>query len=176
MKILQWTLAVVGTLALLAVAVGLFLPSAFEVQRSIDVKAPPAKVYDLVADPRLWAKWSAWNRRDPKMDMTFAGPPFGQGARWSWKSASEGSGSMEFTRVEPNVRIEYALAFPDFGMKSGGTFRFDPIAGGTRVTWTNAGDFGRNPLKHYLAVMMDHLVGPDFQAGLANLKAVAETP
>jgi uncharacterized protein YndB with AHSA1/START domain len=176
MKILQWTLAVVGTLALVAVGVGLFLPSAYEVKRVIEVKAPPAKVYDLVADPRLWAKWSAWSRRDPKMDVTFGGPQFGQGARWSWKSASEGSGSMEFTRVEPNARIEYALSFPDYGMKSGGHFLFEPVPAGTRVTWTNAGDFGRNPLKHYVAVTMDRMVGPDFEAGLANLKAVAESP
>jgi uncharacterized protein YndB with AHSA1/START domain len=176
MKILQWSLAVVGALALLAVAIGYFLPSAFEVKRSIDVKAPPAKVYDLVADPRRWAQWSAWNRRDPKMDLHFSGPPFGQGAKWSWKSATEGSGSMEFVRVEPNVSIEYTLAFSDYGMKSGGTWRFEPVAGGTHVTWTNAGDLGRNPLKHFLAVMMDRMVGPDFDEGLRNLKAVAESP
>ena len=174
MKILQWSLALVGTLALLAVAVGLFLPSAFEVKRTIDVSAPPAKVYDLVADPRLWAKWSAWYRRDPKMDVTFSGPPFGQGAKWAWKSKSEGSGSMEFLRVVPNARIEYALSFNDFGMKSGGQWTFEPEGAGTRVTWTNKGDVGGNPLKHYLAWMMDRMVGPDFEAGLANLKAVAE--
>ena len=44
------------------------------------------------------------------------------------------------------------------------------------MTWTNAGDVGTNPLKHYLAAAMDHLVGPDFQSGLENLKALAEKP
>ena len=175
MKILQWALAAVGVLALLAVGVGFVLPSAFEVQRAIEVEAPPAKVYDLVADPRRWAQWSAWSRRDPRMDVSYSGPPFGQGARWSWKSRSEGSGSMEFVRVEPNARIEYTLTFADFGMKSGGQWRFEPAGKGTRVTWTNAGDVGGNPLKHYLAVSMDRMVGPDFEAGLANLKTVAES-
>ena len=174
MKIIQWTLAVVGALALLIVGVGFFLPSSFEVKRSIDIAAPPAKVYDLVADPRLWGKWSAWSRRDPKMDVAFSGPPFGQGAKWSWKSKSEGVGSMEFVKVEPNRRIEYALAFPEFNMKSGGVWTFDPAGNGTRVTWTNAGDVGGNPLKHYLAVFMDRMVGPDFEQGLANLKGLAE--
>ena len=174
MKVVQWTLAVVGALALLVVAVGYFLPSAFEVKRSIDIAAPPARVYDLVADPRLWEKWSAWAKRDPKMDVAFSGPPFGQGAKWSWKSKTEGTGSMEFVRVEPNRRIEYVLAFPEYNMKSGGTWTFDAAGSGTRVTWTNAGDVGGNPLKHYLAVMMDRMVGPDFEQGLANLKGVAE--
>lgn len=176
MKILQWTLALVGTIALVAVAVGFFLPSAFEVKRSIEIQAPAARVYDLVADPRLWARWSAWTQRDPKMDVAFSGPPFGQGAKWSWKSKTEGNGAMEFTRVVPNQRIEYALSFPDYNMKSAGVWLFEPSGNGTRVTWTNAGDFGRNPLKHYLAVMMDRMVGPDFETGLANLKTVAEKP
>jgi hypothetical protein len=76
--------------------------------------------------------------------------------------------------VEPNARIDYALTFSDFGMKSTGTWSFEPSAVGTRVTWTNAGDVGGNPIKHYMAVTMDRMVGPDFEAGLANLKAVAE--
>ena len=92
------------------------------------------------------------------------------------KSKSEGAGSMEFVRVEPNKRIEYALAFPEFNMKSGGAFAIDAAPSGTKVTWTNAGDVGTNPLKHYLAWGMDRLVGPDFEQGLANLKSVAEKP
>ena len=174
MKAIQWTLAVVGALALVVVGVGFFLPSAFEVRRTIEIAAPPAKVYDLVADPRLWARWSAWSRRDPNMDVAFSGPPFGQGAKWSWKSRSEGTGSMEFVKVEPNRRIDYALSFPEYNMKSAGTWLFDPAGDGTRVTWTNAGDVGGNPLKHYLAVFMDRMVGPDFEQGLANLKGLAE--
>ena len=175
MKILQWALTAFGALALLAVAIGFFLPSGFAVKRAIEVNAPPAKVYDLVADPRLWTKWSAWSRRDPQMDIVYSGPPFGQGAKWSWKSRSEGAGTMEFVRVEPNARIEYTLMLADFGMKSTGIWTFEPAGGGTRVTWTNTGDVGGNPLKHYVAVNMDRMVGPDFEAGLANLKAVAES-
>lgn len=140
------------------------------------IAAPADRVYDLIADPRQWPQWSAWNRRDPGMDIRYAGPPFGQGARWAWKSKSEGNGHMEFTRVEPNKRIEYALFFPDFNMRSAGAFAIDTAPSGTKVTWNNAGDVGANPLKHYLAWGMDRLVGPDFEQGLANLKTVAEKP
>lgn len=176
MKILQWTLAAIGAIALVIVGVGFFLPAAFLVQRSIVINAPADRLYDYIVEPKEWTRWSVWTRRDPKMDITYSGPPFGQGARWSWRSATEGSGSMEFTRVEPNRRVEYSLVFADFGMRSTGEFRIEPGPAGTRVTWTNAGDVGTNPLKHYLAAAMDHLVGPDFQAGLQNLKALAEKP
>ena len=175
-KAIQWTLAVVGIGALLAVGAGFFLPSGFAVERSVVVDAPADRVFNLVVDPREWKRWSVWNRRDPDMEITYGGPPFGQGARWSWKSKSEGEGSMTFTRVVPNERLGYELSFPEFGMKSEGELILVPAGSGTRVTWTNTGDVGRNPLKRYLAISMDRMVGPDFEAGLANLKQLAEKP
>jgi uncharacterized protein YndB with AHSA1/START domain len=140
------------------------------------ISATPNKVYNLVVEPKQWTKWSVWTQRDPAMKITYSGPPFGMGARWSWVSKSEGTGSMEFTRVEPDRAVEYALSFPDFGMRSNGALRLEPSGNGTKITWTNSGDVGGNPLKHYLAAMMDRMVGPDFEAGLANLKKLAETP
>lgn len=174
MKIVQWALAVVGTLALAAVVIGVFLPSTFSVQRSIEIAAPAARIYDYIVEPRKWSQWSVWTRRDPNMRITYGGPPFGMGARWSWESKSEGSGAMEFTRVDPDKRVEYALFFPAFNMRSTGELAIAPANGRMRVTWTNKGDVGGNPLKHYLAATMDRLVGPDFEQGLANLKALAE--
>ena len=174
MKYVQWALAAVGAIALAALLGGLVLPSTFSVQRSIEIKAAPGRIYDLVVEPKKWKDWSVWTRRDPNMRITYSGPPFGMGAKWSWVSKSEGNGTMEFTRVEPDRAVEYALFFPDFGMKSSGAIRLEPAGNATRVTWTNAGDVGGNPFKHYLAMMMDRMVGPDFEAGLANLKALAE--
>ena len=36
------------------------------------------------------------------------------------------------------------------------------------------GDMGANPLMRWMALFMDGMVGNDFDAGLANLKALAE--
>jgi uncharacterized protein YndB with AHSA1/START domain len=176
MKIVQWVLAVVGAIALVLVLGGLFVPSKFNVERSVQINAPADRIYDYVVEPRKWKDWSVWTRRDPQMRIVYSGPPFGMGARWSWESKKEGSGSMEFTREEPNQRVEYALSFPEFNLRSTGAIAMQPSGSGTRVTWTNGGDVGGNPLKHYLAAAMDHMVGPDFEQGLANLKTLAEKP
>ena len=176
MRTLKTVLVVVVVLVVLLLAVGFFLPSGFQVARSTEIKAPAEKIYALIADPRQWQKWTVWNQRDPGMKVTFSGAPAGQGAKWAWESKSEGTGSMEFTKAEPNRMIEYALSFPEFGMRSTGTLSLQAAGPVTRVTWTNAGDVGGNPLKHYLALFMDRMVGPDFEKGLANLKALAEKP
>jgi uncharacterized protein YndB with AHSA1/START domain len=176
MKIVQWTLAVVGTIVLAFIVAGIFLPSRYTVQRSVVINASANKVYNLVVEPRQWTNWSVWSMRDPNMRVTYKGPPFGMGARWEWVSKSEGSGSMEFTRVEPDRVVEYALSFADYNLRSTGTLTLEPAGTATRITWVLSGDVGGNPLKHYLAFMMDRMVGPDFEGGLANLKALAEKP
>jgi uncharacterized protein YndB with AHSA1/START domain len=174
MKYVQWVLVVIGTVLLVVVAVGVALPSGYDVRRSIHVNAPPDRVYDLVVDTRRWKEWTVWNQRDPAMAVSYSGPPFGRGAKWSWDSKSEGRGSMEFTYVVPNERVDYRLAFPAFNMVSRGAIVLEPAGGGTDVTWIHTGDTGSNPVKHYLAAFMDRMVGRDFEQGLANLKAAAE--
>ncbi len=175
MKFIQWTLAVIGSIVLVVV-VGFMIPSTFSVQRSIEINAAPRKVYDLIVEPKRWKDWSVWTRRDPDMRITYSGPPFGMGAKWSWVSKTEGTGVMEFVRVEPDRAVEYSLSFPEYNMRSTGALRLEPSGNATRVTWTNTGDVGGNPVKHYLALMMDRMVGPDFEGGLTNLKALAEKP
>ena len=174
MKIVKNTLLALVLLVVAAIAVGVFLPSTFEVRRAVQIAAPAPRVYALVAEPRKWTAWGVWSRRDPAMEVAFAGPASGAGAKWSWKSKTEGTGVMEFIRAEPDRLVEYALTFPEFGMTSHGALLLEPVGEGTQVTWTSRGDVGPNPVKHYVAAFMDRMVGPDFEAGLANLKALAE--
>ena len=176
MRILKIVVFSVIGIALLAGIIGFLMPSKYTVSRSIAINAPAEKVYALIRSPLDWPRWTVWNQRDPAMRITYSGPPSGAGARWSWESKTEGAGSMEFTAAEPNRRIEYSLVFPEFDMRSRGALTLLPEGNGTRVTWTAAGDTGANPYMHYFAALMDRMVGPDFEGGLANLKALAEKP
>jgi carbon monoxide dehydrogenase subunit G len=110
------------------------------------------------------------------MVISYSGPASGVGSGWSWQSKSEGDGKMSFTAAEPDRRVAFDLYFADFGTRSSGTIDLAPEGAGTRVTWSINGNMGKNPLFHWLALVGDKMVGPDFEAGLANLKALAETP
>ncbi len=176
MKWLKIVLGVVLALAALLVLGGLMLSPQFTVTRSIIIQAPADKLYALVASPRQWKHWSVWNQRDPAMAIDYTGPESGAGAAWAWKSSSQGDGKMSFTAAEPGQRVAYDLYFPDFGTTSKGEFRFQPSGTGTQVTWVMNGDMGKNPLYRWFALNADSMVGKDFDAGLANLKALAEKP
>jgi len=176
MRILKRAVIFLVALVALLLVIGFFLPGSFRVVRSIDVAAPPEKVYALVADPRGWKQWSVWNQRDPQMAVVYSGPASGVGAKWEWKSKSEGDGAMTFTAAEPARRVAFDLYFPDFGTTSKGELVFVPAGNLTRVTWTMNGDMGKNPIAHWFALGADSMVGKDFESGLAGLKAAAEKP
>jgi len=105
MRFLKGLLVVLVVLVAGIVAVGFLMPSQYRVERTARISAPPERVYALLADPREWKRWSEWNRRDPAMKITYAGPPSGQGAAWAWESKSEGEGRMTFTSADPPRRI-----------------------------------------------------------------------
>jgi hypothetical protein len=55
-----------------------------------------------------------------------------------------------------------------------GDLTFTPDGNGTKVAWSINGDGGMNPIFRWFGLFMDKLVGPDFEAGLKNLKKLAE--
>lgn len=167
---------IVLALAALLLGGGMLLSPKFSVTRSVQVQASPDKLYALVANPRHWKQWSVWNQRDPAMVIEYSGPESGSGAAWAWHSKTEGDGKMSFTAADPGQRVAYDLYFPDFGTTSKGEFLFVANGSGTTVSWVMNGDMGSNPLFHWMALFADKMVGKDFEAGLAGLKALAEKP
>jgi uncharacterized protein YndB with AHSA1/START domain len=173
-KILVGLLVLVALLA----GIGLLLPNTFRIERSIVINAPAEKIYPLIAEPKSWTKWGVWSRRDPNMKMEFSGAASGAGAKWSWQSKSEGNGVMEFTAADPNRQIDYRLTLVDMGMVSRGALTLSAAGASpaTKVSWTNEGEFGGNPFMRYFGLVMDRMVGKDYDGGLANLKQLAEAP
>lgn len=166
-------MALVILLALF-VCVGFILPSEFKVERSISIDAPAEKVYAQVVDLQKWRNWGVWFKRDPDMQVSYSGPHAEVGMLSEWISESEGSGQMKILATDPNRRLVYSLYFPEFDMGSTGEIILRPKDGMTEVTWMDYGDVGANPINHYFAAMMDAMVGPDFETGLANLKVLVE--
>jgi uncharacterized protein YndB with AHSA1/START domain len=174
MKIVKRVVSILVVLAVALVAIAYALPSHYRVERSVDIDAPPSRIYPLVAETAAWKRWSAWNQRDPAMTIVYAGPASGSGAQWRWHSKTEGNGEMTFTSAEVDRRIGYKLFFPDFESTATGTITFDAASPTTtRVTWTNEGELGNNPVMRWMGLSMDRMVGNDFALGLANLKALA---
>jgi len=150
------------------------LPSTYRVARSITVKAPPERLFALVNDLHQWPRWTVWSQRDPAMKITFSGALQGKGARQAWESASQGRGEMMITASNPHQSVIYDLYFPDWDSHSIGRVELEPAGDEVRVTWSDEGALGYNPVMRYFGLFFDGMIGPDFEQGLARLKQVAE--
>ena len=169
-------IALVIIVAGLAVVIAL-QPATFRVTRTATIAAAPADVFALVNDFRNWDAWSPWAKLDPAMKTSYAGSPSGQGAVYSWVGNSDvGEGSMTIIESQPASRVNIRLEFiKPFASVADNLFEFAPAAAGTTVTWTMSGD--NNFLSKAFCLFtggMDGMIGPDFEKGLAQMKAVAE--
>lgn len=164
--------AAASGLALLLV-VGLMLPATPYVERQIQILAPPATVFALVNDFHQINKWSPWLDTDPNALYTISGPKRGVGATLTWDGHTVGQGSQVIIESESFYRIVSKLDLGSPG-QSTGTFEFLQTEKGTHVTWTFESNFGLNLVGRYFGLMLDGIVGPDYEKGLQNLKTMAE--
>ena len=170
-------LAAVGSLILLVLLVAATRSNEFRLERSTEMHAPPDKIYPLLEDFHQWIQWSPWEGLDPDMKRTHSGAPKGTGARYAWDGNKKaGAGSMEITDATSPHRVVINLSFTrPFAAHNTVDFTLTPAGTGTRVVWGMQGTHAFMMKVMGVFVSMDTLVGKDFEKGLANLKAVAET-
>jgi uncharacterized protein YndB with AHSA1/START domain len=151
-------------------------PDTFKVQRAASIDAPPERIFAALNDFHRWDAWSPWEKKDPAMKRSFSGAPSGVGARYGWEGDKNvGQGSMEIAESVPPSRLAIKLAFiKPFEAHNMVEFALEPRGSGTHVVWSMRG--GMPYLSKLMSVFfdMDKMIGQDFEAGLANLKAVAE--
>ena len=150
-------------------------PSAFRIQRTARIAAPPRQILPHLEDFRAWSVWSPWEKIDPAMKRSYSGPARGVGSVYEWDGNKKaGAGRMELTRAdEQSVDLRLDFTRP---MRASNVVRFalTPDEGGTVVNWSMDGSYDLPSKVFGVFVNMDQMVGRDFEKGLASLKAVSE--
>jgi uncharacterized protein YndB with AHSA1/START domain len=151
-------------------------PDVFRVQRSASIKTPPAKVFALINDFKRWEAWSPWEKKDPAMKRTYSAVTSGVGATYAWEGNKEvGQGGMEIIESAEPSKLGLKLDFlKPFEGHNKVTFTLTPNADATEVTWAMEGPVPFFGKVFHVFMDVDRMVGKDFEAGLAAMKAVAE--
>lgn len=164
-------LILLGAFTVIIIAVGFALPDRYRVERAVIIEAPPARIQPHIADLERWLAWQPWSRRDEDATFEHSGAP-GPGQTLSWSGPDLGKGRIEMLAVAPE-KVDIALEFRRGGPRPTGALRLEPTDGGaTRVIWHIEGDTTFRPIGNYLGLLMDGIIGPDLEAGLAGLKRV----
>jgi uncharacterized protein YndB with AHSA1/START domain len=174
------TLAIIAIIIAVAVIAVLILaamkPDTFRVVRSTTIKAPPERIFPLIADFRNWSAWSPCEKMDPALKRTYSGAAEGKGAVYEWEGNKKvGKGRMEIIDAPPSEKVAIKLDFlKPFEAHNTAEFTLQPRGETTDVTWVMHGPNLFIGKVMSVFISMDRMVGKDFEAGLANLKAAAE--
>jgi hypothetical protein len=167
-------LLVLGMIVLLIVAST--KPDEFRIQRSAKIQAPPERIFPHINDFRSWTSWSPWEKMDPNLKRTYSGPESGIGSVYEWEGNKKvGQGRMEIAQAAPPSKVTIKLDFiKPFAANNIAEFTLEPVGDSTNLTWAM---LGKQPFMFKVMkvfIDMDKIIGKDFEAGLANLKAVSE--
>ncbi len=175
------TLIVIGLIIVVVVAGVLIVaatkPDTFRLERSASINAPPARVYALIDDFKQWRSWSPWEKLDPDLKRTYSGAASGLGAVYAWEGNNKvGQGRMEIIESVPPSRVVIKLDFiKPFKANNTAIFTLEPRGEATHVNWAMQGP--NLFVSKLMSVFMnfEKMVGRQFEEGLANMKAAAES-
>jgi len=149
-------------------------PDTFSYGRSVVIKAPAELIFPLIADPVQLNTWNPFNE-EPSIKGTYSGPPRGPGARYTFESRKAGTGYTEIVdeQAPRHVGMRLVMTKP-MACDNKVAFDLEPAPGGTKVTWSMAGDvnFMGKLLNQFIDC--DRMCGDQFTRGLTKLKSIAE--
>jgi uncharacterized protein YndB with AHSA1/START domain len=151
-------------------------PDTFRVTRSLDIAAPPEKIYPILTDFRRSGEWSPYEKLDPDMKRTYSGAATGKGAVYVWDGdGNAGAGRMEIVEATPGQSVTLKLDFErPFEASNVVEYKLQPKGSATQVSWDMHGPMPFISKVMCVFVDLDTMIGKDFETGLANLKALAE--
>ena len=167
----------------IALAIGLLLaiasrkPDQFRTARTLRIAATPDRLFGLINNLRQMNSWNPYALRETAGTTTYSGPEAGSGAHFDFAGPKSGSGFIEILESTAPTRVVMRLAMHK-PMKADNRVEFsvNPVGNACDVTWAMSGGQPLMMKAMGLLIDCDKMVGRDFEQGLANLKAIAETP
>ena len=159
--------------SILFISANFFLSKSLTVERTTSINRPVNQVFMKVANIEEWQYWDPWCTSDSTIINTYSNSKYGVNSQRSWVSEESGSGSMTFSNVELNKRIDFDLTFLEpFESEASATFTFEQVEGKTKVTWAMGQEYPF--LLRVFGLFAESMIGPDFEKGLENLKVLSE--
>ena len=150
-------------------------PSAFRIERSLDIQADPQALFEKVNNLHEFNRWNPFALADQTTKIEYQGPVAGVSSSYNWEGAKSGSGTMTVVESSSPTRIVMRLQFQKpYVADNTATFSFSRNGGATRVTWAMTGRYGFLHKLFGTVFNMDKMVGGEFAKGLASLKKQTE--
>ena len=155
------------------------LPNVALIEQSLEIKATPDKVFELINRPDNWAEWYTPLQDSSGVTIHFVGTAAGKGAgmRWITKNAEPSSGIMNI-RHSKNNRNVTAVATVNDKHSAVMNFKIRPVGiDASMLTITSRLQFFQDSIWHYLRLMFDRSDEMEIIGYLENIDdaAIAKT-
>lgn len=154
--------------------IGFFLPSSVKMQRSIEINAPAASIFEEVNDFKRWKNWSPWHALEPTAKWVYSDSTSGVGAFYTWEGKELGKGKMTNLEVSPPYKIRQKLEFDGSNPSTTGFNLENTSNNQIKITWIMDADMGLNPINRWFGLFFERMLAPDYEKGLKNLKEFCE--
>ena len=177
-RVLEFVVALI-IVFVLAVIVGLFLPSHAHIERSIEISHNPQHIYDVLNNFRRFGDYGggALQALDPQVKYTMSGAAYGPGATLTWQgndTIGDGklvnkSGNID---LAGNSTVTWDLTNDWHGENKTFTFTVTPSHGQrvSTVTWGYDVDYGWNLIDRYSRLWIHGDPATMIQYGLDSLQ------
>ncbi|HKU78968.1 MAG TPA: SRPBCC family protein, partial [Rhodanobacteraceae bacterium] len=177
-RVLEFVVALI-IVFVLAVIVGLFLPSHAHIERSIEISHNPQHIYDVLNNFRRFGDYGggALQALDPQVKYSMSGPAYGPGATLTWQgnnTIGDGklvnkSGNID---LAGNSTVTWDLTNDWHGENKTFTFTVTPSHGQrvSTVTWGYDVDYGWNLIDRYSRLWIHGDPATMIQYGLDSLQ------
>ncbi|MGH8216415.1 MAG: polyketide cyclase [Rhodanobacteraceae bacterium] len=182
-RVLEFVVALI-IVFILAVIVGLFLPSHAHIERSLDISHNPQQIYDVLNNFRRFPDYvgGELQAQDPQVKFSFEGAAYGPGATIAWTGGGDGntigngklvnkSGNIDFAG---NSTLTWDLNNQWRGENKTFTLQVSPSHGQrvSTVTWGYDVDYGWNLIDRYSQLWIHGAPDTMIQYGLDSLQTM----
>ncbi len=178
-RVLEFVVALIMVF-ILAVIVGLFLPSHAHIERSIEISHNPQHIYDVLNNFRRFQDYAGGElqAQDPKVKFTLSGPAYGKGATFNWTGSNDTIGSGTLVNESGNIdlagksTVTWGITNDWHGKNKTFTFDVTPRQGQrvSTVTWGYDVDYGWNLIDRYSQLWIHGAPATMIQYGLDSLQ------
>jgi hypothetical protein len=179
-RVLEFIVAIIMVF-ILAVIVGVFLPSHGHIQRSLSISHDPHQIYDLLNNFRRFDDYAGQvlKAEDPGLQLSVSGAPYGPGAKVNWNGGIDHVEPTTLTNVSGNLdptgrgEIVWGMDSASWrGHNKQFTLDLEPTNSQrlTKVTWSYDVDYGWNLLDRYSQFFLRGAPDTLLQYGLNNLQ------
>ncbi|MFC5046491.1 GyrI-like domain-containing protein [Aquimarina hainanensis] len=148
----------------------------YQIEESRIIDAPDELIFNTVNEYKTWEKWGPWMDMSDDLIMSYPNQTSGENASYSWKSETQGDGSMKTVKIAPFSSIDQKITFiTPFGESGSDVYwKFEKIAPKkTKVSWGIKGE--QSFMEKAFWVTQDSTLSanirPMYKRGLEKLEA-----